>query len=58
MDAAETGRGAVLVIKRRTWIQDAVRAYKVIVDDAVIAMIGPFQTKSFPLVVPSISTVV
>ena len=42
-------RGAVLVIQRRTWLQDAVRVYKVIVDDAVIGTIGPFQTKSYPL---------
>lgn len=37
------------MIKRRTWIQDAVRVYKVIVDDAVIGKIGPFQTKRFPI---------
>jgi hypothetical protein len=49
MDAAETGGDAFLVIKRGTWIQDAVRVYRVIVDDAVIGIIGPFQTKSFPL---------
>jgi hypothetical protein len=40
---------ATLVIARRTWIQDAVRVYKVILDDVVIGSIGPLRTKSFSL---------
>ena len=36
---------ASLVIKRRTWLQDAVRVYKVIVDDAVIGSIGPVEQR-------------
>jgi hypothetical protein len=41
---------ATAIIRRRTWMQDAVRVYKVIVDDAVIGAIGPYQTKSFDLI--------
>jgi len=49
MDDAEPCGCAVLVIRRRTWIQDAVRVYKVVVDDAVIGTIGPFQTRRFSI---------
>lgn len=49
VDEAEPDGSALLVIKRRTWIQDAVRIYKVILDDDVIGTIAPYQTKSFPL---------
>lgn len=44
-----SAEAAVLVIKRRTWLQDAVRFYKVIVDDRVIGSVGPLQAKRFPL---------
>ena len=47
------GSGGVLVIQRRTWIQDAIRVYKVIVDGIVVGSIGPPQSKSFPLLVGS-----
>ena len=40
---------ATLMIKRRTWVQDAVRVYKVFVDEQIIGSIGPFQTKSFQI---------
>lgn len=40
----------MLVIKRRTWIQDAVRMYKVIVDEGVIGSVGPLRTKTLSLV--------
>jgi hypothetical protein len=42
-------QAATLVVKRRTWIQDAVRVYKVIVDDAAIGSVGPLRTKTFSL---------
>jgi hypothetical protein len=40
---------STLVIKRRTWLQDAVRVYKVFLDDTIVGSIGPFRTKSFTL---------
>ena len=46
-DMAET---SILTIQRRTWLQDAVRVYRVIVDDEIIGKIGPLQAKSFELV--------
>jgi ABC-type transport system involved in cytochrome c biogenesis permease component len=45
----EAAGSATLLIKRRTWIQDAVRVYKVIVDDQVIGSIAAMQTKQFTL---------
>jgi hypothetical protein len=44
-----SGEAASLIVMRRTWVQDAVRVYKVIVDDIEIGSIGPFRTKVFPL---------
>jgi hypothetical protein len=46
----QVAESATLKIERRTWVQDAVRVYKVIVDDAIIGKIGPLQTKTFELV--------
>ena len=40
---------ATIVVKRRTWVQDAVRVHKVIVDDQIIGAVGPLRTKSFPV---------
>lgn len=47
MDSGKTG--PILVIQRRTWMQDAVRFYRVLVDDKAVGSVGPLQTKSFPL---------
>ncbi|MDA8046098.1 MAG: hypothetical protein M0Z30_12815 [Actinomycetota bacterium] len=43
------GEGAMLTIKRRTWLQDAVRIYKVLIGEVVIGSIGPLRTKTFPI---------
>jgi hypothetical protein len=34
-----SGEAASLIVMRRTWVQDAVRVYKVIVDDIEIGSI-------------------
>jgi len=44
-----SAEAASLIVMRRTWIQDALRVYKVIVDDAEIGSIGPLRTKTFSL---------
>jgi hypothetical protein len=49
VDSVGAPETATLIVKRRTWIQDAVRAHKVIIDDNVIGAIGPFRTKSFAI---------
>jgi hypothetical protein len=49
MEAAQTPGTATLVIMRRTWIQDAVRVYKIFIDNSIVGSIGPLRTKSFTL---------
>jgi hypothetical protein len=38
---------AAITIVRRTWVQDAVVSYDVLVNGAAIGKVWPFQTKSF-----------
>lgn len=38
-----------MVIKRRTWLQDAARVYKGFVDGTIVGSIGPMSTKSFQM---------
>ena len=40
---------ATLVIRRRTWLQDALRVYKVFLNDSIVGSLGPLGTKSFTL---------
>jgi hypothetical protein len=40
---------AKIVVERRTWLQDAVRSYRVFVDGETVGRIWALQTKSFSI---------